>query len=510
MHKGMILLIVLIITVCLALFVNSQSQQPITSVSQHTYDFNSDTSCSNDICTTSLYSYEKYFERNGAWEEIDENWYECSEGYCTNEYYFKSTTDSQGIVTSYLGNEQLSMQLSNLLNQQLTFNPTIEGSVLTYEDVIPNVDLRYQYLPQKLKEEIILKEPLENLPLEYLEITFAKSGSADFLIEKPYICEASGHCEYINYEINSDNFMIEIPVDFLTNINYSYPLIIDPTITLNHSSINWNGRVEENGMSDPFVYTRYDNPARLDLGATANGNAKGAIDWDVTGVPTEETLLNVTLRLFIETFTAPNFINITDMEKNNSLYPKNESGNQLFYEDILNGTIYSHAYSAFPGNNFYYDFVFNQVGFNKFNQSLDTGVFSVGIDTEKTANITISARDHPTASQRPQIIIVYSANETDSDSAIEQGINNSLPLNPISSNQQIYVVGIDGQHHLGRFDKTTTKNNQTWAFNYVSSGDSFLNFSSLFNILNVWQNTSLTSPEITSQVELFINSTRIY
>ena len=62
---------------------------------------------------------------------------------------------------------------------------------------------------------------------------------------------------------------------------------------------------------------------------------------------------------------------------------------------------------------------------------------------------------------------------------------------------------------LGTFDKATIKNNQTWAFNYVTSEESFINMPSLFNILNVWQNQSLTFSQIVSQVELFINTTKI-
>ena len=113
------------------------------------------------------------------------------------------------------------------------------------------------------------------------------------------------------------------------------------------------------------------------------------------------------------------------------------------------------------------------------------------------------------SSKSPKLYITYGANETDVNSAIEQGINNSLPNNPIQTIQQIYLVNQTSGHFLGTFDKATIRNNQTWAFNYVSGGESFINMPSLFNILNVWENQSLTFSEIVSQVQNFINQTII-
>ncbi|MCH7645975.1 MAG: hypothetical protein IH788_02110, partial [Nitrospinae bacterium] len=64
------------------------------------------------------------------------------------------------------------------------------------------------------------------------------------------------------------------------------------------------------------------------------------------------------------------------------------------------------------------------------------------------------------------------------------------------------------QHFLGSFDKSTSQENQTWAFNYVTEGESFTNIPSLFTILNIWENQTLSSEEITFQVETFINQTK--
>ena len=97
------------------------------------------------------------------------------------------------------------------------------------------------------------------------------------------------------------------------------------------------------------------------------------------------------------------------------------------------------------------------------------------------------------------LIPVDYANESEGRKAIEEGVNNSLPNNLIESDKQVYLF--DGVHSLGRFDKLTRKNNQTWVFNYVTEGESLVDINSLFNVLNVWENESLTYGQIVGQVE---------
>jgi hypothetical protein len=216
----------------------------------------------------------------------------------------------------------------------------------------------------------------------------------------------------------------------------------------------------------------------------------------------------VTFSVFFESVTT-NVINITNMEKNSSQYTNSLSGNGNFYSDILNGTVYSNYSVSSNTTNLFVNFTFNQQGINDLNLAFNgTKRFNFGIHSDNS-NDTISARDNSNSSRRPYMLITYDISNSSAYEAIEEGITNILPGNLILSNQQIYLVSQNGQHSLGRFDKATTKNNQTWAFNYISSGESEINMSSLFNILNIWKNSSLNTSEITSQVEVFINNTLI-
>ena len=101
------------------------------------------------------------------------------------------------------------------------------------------------------------------------------------------------------------------------------------------------------------------------------------------------------------------------------------------------------------------------------------------------------------------------ANESEARNAIELGINSSLANYTLYTDQQLYVRYLDAVQNRGRFDKVVARNNQTWAFNYVTPGESFTSILTLYNnTLVVWENQTLTPDQIRSQVESRINKTR--
>jgi hypothetical protein len=71
------------------------------------------------------------------------------------------------------------------------------------------------------------------------------------------------------------------------------------------------------------------------------------------------------------------------------------------------------------------------------------------------------------------------------------------------------IVYPDGTHSLGTFDKSVSEENQTWGFNYITSGEEYTDMDSLFNLVNIWENESLEYNDTVDQVENFINNTLI-
>ncbi|MFH1802528.1 MAG: hypothetical protein ABH864_03680 [archaeon] len=482
-----------------------------------------ETTCEENICTTMIYSYEKYWlNEQEQWEEIDESFYDCSTNsetkFCTRQYHFNATADNRGDVTAFLNNNNMRFRISGLLNHQLDLgSPSIEGSVVTY-NLVPNyIDLRYQYLPKKLKEEIVIKRPLPNLPERDFNISFTRTGNADFVIPDSTICDRRGACVIIPHWIEENKITLEIPVRFLNHPNITYPVFIDPTIELNDSDITWNGMVIKDSMlgmcGTPPCYVRQGNPAVLKLGSQYGGKSRGDIDWDISSVSSDAEIYNVTLVVYIEDTTLPdnvtmsNYLYIKDMEKNSSDYANQQdncSGNCQFYNDMGNGTIFADDTSLDIN---FTNFTFNSEGIDDFTNALSVGSFSTGLHSDYTKILEISGRDNTNATRRPKMIVVWGVNGTDSGAAIEEGINNAIPDNPIRNDQQVYIVNENGEHYLETFDKTTVYGDQSWLFNYVLPDESFLNVPSVFDIVNVWENMSLSYSEIVNQVETFINDT---
>ncbi|MFH1840080.1 MAG: LamG domain-containing protein [Nanoarchaeota archaeon] len=99
-------------------------------------------------------------------------------------------------------------------------------------------------------------------------------------------------------------------------------------------------------------------------------------------------------------------------------------------------------------------------------------------------------------------------NETEARQAILEGINNSIPTATIYIDQQIYTVTLSNQQTMGSFDKVAILGNQTWAFNYLTSGESYTNVNGLGTTVNIWENETLSYSQIVTQVESLIDGTK--
>ena len=99
------------------------------------------------------------------------------------------------------------------------------------------------------------------------------------------------------------------------------------------------------------------------------------------------------------------------------------------------------------------------------------------------------------------------ANESQGDTAIDSAISNSL-INPlVYEEQDVYIVYPNGTHMQGTFDRIVEENDKVWLLLYKTALESFNYFWSVDDSLNVWENESLTTSQITSQVETLINQT---
>jgi len=100
-----------------------------------------------------------------------------------------------------------------------------------------------------------------------------------------------------------------------------------------------------------------------------------------------------------------------------------------------------------------------------------------------------------------------SANESDARAAIETGINNVLASPTIYTDKQMYLRYDNGTQQLISFDKVAYYNNQYWGFNYYTD-DTNEDAPTMGTSFYSWLNSSLTTSEITSQVQGLIEATK--
>ncbi|PJC45020.1 hypothetical protein CO038_00660 [Candidatus Pacearchaeota archaeon CG_4_9_14_0_2_um_filter_39_13] len=484
---------------------------------------NYEITCQNDgLCEARIYSYEKYWYENGEWGEMDEAFFDCSDTrtkYCTRSYNYNVIADSDGFVSAFLDGQEFGVKLTGFLEQPLSYSVSARGNIVTYSNIVPGVDLVYKYLPNELKEEIVINEPLRNLPRDNFEVTFSKRGNANFMIRESTICDSRGYCETIPASITENGVTLEVPVSFLNNERIVYPVYIDPTIQLTDSSIKWNGRVAKDTYANQTLYKRTHNPSSdIIIGYlpavavnVTDSYGRGDIDWNISAISDSSSISTVRLQAYISSSLGGTVsLNVTHMDGNNASYPETTGeceGNCDFYNDMGDGTVYNSSNYATGG---VYTINLNGAESDVLSH-LSDNVFSTGLSGffNGNASVWIGSRDNSNSSRRPVLIIKYGANQTDANAAIEEGIDNSAlgVSQPVSSGKQVYLVNQSGDQTFGRFDKLTVLGNQTWALTYADTGESLINMPSLFQVLNVLEGQGLTYNQIRDQVALFINNT---
>lgn len=171
-----------------------------------------------------------------------------------NSIIEKSVEDSIKSDKKY---EKLSTEKKNELKKKLVENEKKKnvakvGSTLTYGEILPMIDLEYKLEGDKLKENIILKEKIDNPKFTFnissknltakLEadnaITFydAKDSSVKvFRFQAPFMFDSNG--EFSNSvkidlkEVNGEYILTLTPdIDWLADSSRAYPVTLDPPL----------------------------------------------------------------------------------------------------------------------------------------------------------------------------------------------------------------------------------------------------------------------------------------
>ncbi len=513
--------------------------------------------CNGDMCNIKFYSTQKYWDDNGKWVEINEDWTTkgCKKSYeyCVvdnkknYEVHVKDTlTDNKSILLINKDGEGLAYSLLELkdsynlsIKVQQGGNIFMDGNRLIFSEIFPDSDFILTYLPSKLKKELIIKEELPfkingNLSLVTeidTDLSYNKNKRKDWenipLFKNEQKIAEIHKPEIDLLNINDIFFDVEdnkIAIELEYNDDTTFPLIIDPTVQLGFGKILEDGHIIEtkDGDAIPITYGYNKNTdsdlLRFGSGGCTNSKNKTVrayMEWNISTIPDEAIITNINLMTFV------NVVDDDDDSMNATMIKNTDQNVIALYQDIADPLYnYTHPISNLTA----YNITFDEVAIQNFQGNLTTtDTFSFGIRSNEPPNATRPAcptEDQLTSSirsseytgiyTRPRLEVTYEliANETEGEDAIEQGILNILPNASIHNEQQVYTVSYLDVHELGRFDKFAVFENQRWTFNYITSGENYTNMNNISTTFFVLEMTNMTPSQITAQVEDFINNTK--
>lgn len=223
-----------------------------------------------------VYSDNIHYKKGKNYVEIDNDLIKEKGNYTnkSNEYKVNFPDEvSSSIMKMEKDNYYLDIKLVNAKKTKAKKKKKVSKyiSELTYKDILDNIDIKYQNLPTKVKETIILNskkykrlifEIFTNLQLIEKDnrILALEQDQAIFIIEKPYMQDSNGNKNtniYYNLSKQNGYYNLELILDkkWLTSKDTKFPVYVDPTIL---------NTVNEENIEDTYIYQGDENEIKFD------------------------------------------------------------------------------------------------------------------------------------------------------------------------------------------------------------------------------------------------------
>ena len=355
--------------------------------------------CSGGVCTLRVYQIPAYFElSNGSWQRFNTSFKEenCNAGshVCVkNNLYevqakrFMNSPNSLEFEYNglFLGINPVSLSYNNGLTLVRLRTPNLasvqeEKNKIFYEDVFgTNVSVEYIYTPYYLKQNLILESPLPaptingNITLDYTfnlqyaqpikirgvvrnlfsrlrtqTITFLDDNELEqFFIMRGIAYDDDGNMTTFDYEVERNLagmvLTMKVPYEWLGYEGRKYPILVDPTVYLDNTTVLWDGYVEQDAIGFPATWTRFGGQSFAKFGRDGIFNVKyrTAVTWNTTLIPDYAQLLDFIMELTVtEAGDKQDEIRMFHMLGDKWTYSNNQAGNQQFFNDMGQGQRY--------------------------------------------------------------------------------------------------------------------------------------------------------------------------
>ncbi|MDD3392599.1 MAG: DNRLRE domain-containing protein [Bacilli bacterium] len=266
--------------------------------------------------TAYLYDQDIHYLKNNQYEEID-NKLISKKNYITNKSndfktYF-SKTDKLELMKVKDGNKYLTMFLKEVKDD---YERVVSNNELIYQNILDDIDIKYQVLNSKVKETIILKNKNNliskivfqvktnlELVLEKEKILAKSKDKTIFTLELPYMFDSNNiinnNLKY-NLITLENSYEIELLLDtlWLNQDNILFPVMVDPTIT---------NQKESNSVYDTYIYEGDTNVDRnsqdiLKIGVEREDNVdkvyRTLIKFDLPTIGTGDEIIEAKVNLY--------------------------------------------------------------------------------------------------------------------------------------------------------------------------------------------------------------------
>lgn len=213
-----------------------------------------------------LYDNDVHFLKNGKYEEIDNTLIKEQENYTNKSNDYKVFFHEQSknyLVKLEKDNYYFTMKIGNshVVKAEKMKKITSLISGISFKNILDDIDVEYENLPNKVKETIILRrrgihkisfdiDTNLNLKIENNSIIASDNHQIIFIVEKPYMKDSNEIVNYnVSYELKQldSKYTIDLKLDeeWLNSEEVKYPIYIDPTV-LNYQ--------QTNSVYDTFIY----------------------------------------------------------------------------------------------------------------------------------------------------------------------------------------------------------------------------------------------------------------
>lgn len=319
-----------------------------------------------------------------------------------------------------------------------------EGNTITYHDVFPGIDLKYIVDTWRLKEDIIIKQPVEHYGYKFtlkLDLNIImepqEDGSINFVdaetqerlwgIAKPYVKDAEdkvtqniryilGKELYNGVEYDSIEVVIE-DAEFIQNA--TFPITIDPTTTFNVSASGDDGVVHGQSTSYPPGYYEMSTTYTFcNTGKVSDYNDTGQyrvsqslLRFNTSSIPDNSIISSASLQLYFYSKSDGrslcceyyNFSSIT-----NECYMQGEIGTSAFTKLTSSCTLNTlNTINLLNVNSF-----LNKTGYTGFRFGIDGGAPYTSPNYYYYYGINWYSFDYSTSSARPTLTVTYNTPPT--------------------------------------------------------------------------------------------------